>query len=297
MKKFMIHTLMIFLALSTGPVFAKQTNFTVELADSLVWKITGPELEQPSYLAGTLHLMCKKDFNLDQRYQHAIDNTQQLYLELDFDDPESMNTLQQGMFVDKSLKDRLSNNQYQQLNEYLQANTKLNLEMLDKLDFFAIQATLLASSLNCPIKSVDHELMTMALSSGQEVWGLETAEEQLEFSKIFTPPKSENAWTEEEFNMYVASANTFDNMLEMYQEQDITELHNYVVSQSSQIENGHKIIATILDNRNIKWVEKMPDIMKTQPTFFAVGSGHLAGDFGVINLLRQAGYTVTPVMQ
>jgi uncharacterized protein YbaP (TraB family) len=40
----------------------------------------------------------------------------------------------------------------------------------------------------------------------------------------------------------------------------------------------------------------MPELMKTESTFFAVGSAHLAGELGVINLLRKAGYSVKPVM-
>jgi uncharacterized protein YbaP (TraB family) len=32
-----------------------------------------------------------------------------------------------------------------------------------------------------------------------------------------------------------------------------------------------------------------------EPTFFAVGAGHLGGNTGVIALLRKQGYTVKPV--
>jgi uncharacterized protein YbaP (TraB family) len=32
-----------------------------------------------------------------------------------------------------------------------------------------------------------------------------------------------------------------------------------------------------------------------KPTFFAVGAAHLGNNIGVINLLRQQGYIVTPV--
>ncbi|WP_309846761.1 TraB/GumN family protein [Flavobacterium sp. 2755] len=52
----------------------------------------------------------------------------------------------------------------------------------------------------------------------------------------------------------------------------------------------------ILDERNLNWVKNMPELMKKQSVFFAVGSGHLAGEFGVINLLRKAGYTVKPIL-
>jgi uncharacterized protein YbaP (TraB family) len=39
----------------------------------------------------------------------------------------------------------------------------------------------------------------------------------------------------------------------------------------------------------------MPAIMKQAPTFFAVGAGHLPGEKGVLQLLRNAGYTVEGV--
>lgn len=38
----------------------------------------------------------------------------------------------------------------------------------------------------------------------------------------------------------------------------------------------------------------MRELMAAQPTFFAVGAGHLPGSDGVIELLRAAGFTVTP---
>ena len=39
----------------------------------------------------------------------------------------------------------------------------------------------------------------------------------------------------------------------------------------------------------------MEEHMNQQTTFFAVGAGHLLGKNGVINLLRQKGYTLIPV--
>lgn len=52
----------------------------------------------------------------------------------------------------------------------------------------------------------------------------------------------------------------------------------------------------MLDGRNIDWLTKMPEMMKTKSTFFAVGAGHLPGDKGVIKLLRDKGYTVKPIL-
>ena len=47
--------------------------------------------------------------------------------------------------------------------------------------------------------------------------------------------------------------------------------------------------------RNKNWLEKMPQMMKEKSNLFAVGTAHLTNEYGIINLLRQKGYTVTPV--
>lgn len=51
----------------------------------------------------------------------------------------------------------------------------------------------------------------------------------------------------------------------------------------------------MIDNRNRQWVKVLPEIMKAAPTFVAVGALHLLGENGVLNLLKQQGYTVEPV--
>ena len=48
----------------------------------------------------------------------------------------------------------------------------------------------------------------------------------------------------------------------------------------------------LIYNRNADWIKKMPEIMKKKSTFFAVGAGHLPGERGMLELLRQAGYKV-----
>jgi uncharacterized protein YbaP (TraB family) len=42
-------------------------------------------------------------------------------------------------------------------------------------------------------------------------------------------------------------------------------------------------------------MQKLPEIMKEKSSFIAVGALHLAGEEGLLNLLKEAGYTVEPV--
>lgn len=52
----------------------------------------------------------------------------------------------------------------------------------------------------------------------------------------------------------------------------------------------------MLNKRNINWVsKKMPAMMEKESVLFAVGGGHLLGKEGVLNLLKEKGYTIKPV--
>jgi uncharacterized protein YbaP (TraB family) len=51
----------------------------------------------------------------------------------------------------------------------------------------------------------------------------------------------------------------------------------------------------LLYDRNANWAKKLQDLMQNNSLVVAVGAGHLPGKKGVLNLLREAGYTVEPV--
>ncbi len=52
----------------------------------------------------------------------------------------------------------------------------------------------------------------------------------------------------------------------------------------------------LLLQRNKNWVGQLKTIMKKESVFVAVGAGHLVGEKGLINLLKQEGYTVEPLI-
>lgn len=53
----------------------------------------------------------------------------------------------------------------------------------------------------------------------------------------------------------------------------------------------------LIYQRNADWAKKLPSILHTASTLVVVGSGHLPGERGLLELLRQAGFDVTPVTQ
>ena len=84
----------------------------------------------------------------------------------------------------------------------------------------------------------------------------------------------------------------FEEMIEAYKAQDIEKLGKFVADDDGGLGNYEDIL---IYHRNRNWVEKLKKIMPEKSLTIAVGAGHLAGDKGVIKLLRKEGYTVRPI--
>ena len=52
---------------------------------------------------------------------------------------------------------------------------------------------------------------------------------------------------------------------------------------------------SVFKERNEKWIPKMQKAMQKAPVMFNFGAGHLIGDYGIIQLLQNAGYNVEQV--
>lgn len=83
----------------------------------------------------------------------------------------------------------------------------------------------------------------------------------------------------------------FAKLVGVYKTQDIEALHEMIAEQSG----GEEFAQFMIYKRNKNWIPKIGELAKDKTTFFAVGSGHLGGELGVVNLLKEAGYTVTPI--
>ena len=96
---------------------------------------------------------------------------------------------------------------------------------------------------------------------------------------------------------------SFVNTLsDVYRTQNMKSLINFEVKVDSIFrtspkltEIGKRIREDLLKRRNLNWMNKIPELMKAQPTFIAVGVRHLPGKDGLIALLLEKGYQVEPI--
>ena len=141
---------------------------------------------------------------------------------------------------------------------------------------------------------VDKKIQNMAKEHNMEVFGLETVENQMKalfggssydqaqelYMSIFNPVKK------------VEGASIGEpEIVEKYLEQDLAFFSKLLSSDFV----SERLYRDLFLNRNITMVDKMLEIMAKGKTFVAIGAGHLAGEQGVVELLRKKGAILTPV--
>jgi uncharacterized protein YbaP (TraB family) len=268
------------------------TTAQVPNEKSLLWKIEGKTLSQPSYLYGTIHIMCPDDITISTKLKTAFNSTRQLYLELDLDNPSTMARMMMGMMMTdgSSLKTLLAQKDYDSVAAIFQSTTRLSLNMLNRAKPILLMSMIYPSLLGCTPEGWEQAFMKMAKEKEMNILGLEDVTDQISVLDSIPYQVQANMFLKTMYNLDSART-SFNKMVEIYKKQDIEEM----IRMTSADEDYGDYEQVMLVKRNRNWIPVMEQAMEKNPSFFAVGAAHLGGEHGVIRLLRDAGYTVTAV--
>lgn len=273
----------------------------------LLWKISGNGQEKPSYILGTHHLAPLSIKDSIAGLPQAVDGTTQVYGEVvmtEMASPETMQSMQQMMTIagDTTLQMLFTPEQYEVVSKAVKENLMADVAMFGKYKPAVLtqQLTLLLCMKHLggfnPQEQLDTYFQQQAIQSGKKVGGLESIQSQMDilfkdqslqrqanllYCLVSDIDKAMDQ-TKRLNNAY--KAQNLDEVLKLTEERDGTSCD----PQPGEME-------ALLDNRNKAWIEKMPTIMKDAPTLFVVGAAHLPGANGVLNLLKEKGYTVEPM--
>ena len=279
------------------------TTVDPQLEKSLLWKISGKELTKPSYLYGTIHIIDKEDFFLTDGTKRAIKEADLVTFEINLEEATGLGA-QLGMMMQAfmkdgiTLKDLLSEEDYRMVDAHF---TKMGLPLwiLDRIKpmFLSVMASMDMSQLGGgEMVSYEMEIAQRAKTRDLPMAGLETIEYQMSmFDSIPYEAQAKMLVDAIELTQDTSAA-TVDElamMTELYLNQDIMGM---VQSIGDDAQGLGQFEDMLLRNRNRNWIPVMGKQMRDKTVLFAVGAGHLAGRNGVINLLREAGYTVEPVL-
>ncbi len=283
----------------TSLVFFLLSLFSVAFSQApkektLLWEISGKGISQPSYLYGTFHLMCAKDLQVNNIIKEKFNNSKQLYLEMDMDDPAIMMQMMTGMMMknDTSLTDLINKNEYDSIAGIFQQLSGIPLSLLNKAKPLMAMAAIFPSLLKCTDAEGWEKIFTeMAKEQQKEIKGLETAQQQMDVMDSI-PYKTQAQMLSKTLLNVDSTRKSLQELISLYKEKNIQELYKLMEADTDFSQYDSIMIV----KRNHNWIPQITDQAKNKPTFFAFGAGHLAGKNGVIDLLRKAGYSVKPVM-
>jgi len=262
---------------------------TKKLENSLLWKIEHKDLKQPSYLLGTIHIMCKQDFSIPEKVIKVLGAAEKLILEVDMSDSQALMTAQQKMMSGGKLTEELTKAQQKYLDDLLKKELNTSLQMVNSYTLSTVYSLLIQQSFDCPTKKMyEVELTAMAKAKNIKVTGLETLDAQLDFFDKAYP--KDFLW--QQIELFSEYKDMTKDMVTAYKNEELEKLYSSIRDERFFNENTERWLLTV---RNHNWAEIMPEMIRKQSILFAVGAAHLPGKNGIIELLRKQGFTITPV--
>ena len=267
--------------------------------NTLLWRISGKNLSKPSYLFGTMHMLCGDDITLSDSLKAAIQSSDNVYLELEMDNMfEMMGAMQHmNMKGDTTLSDLLTKTEYQKVKAYFdEKGSMIPFAMLETFKPM-LAASLIAeqqTKTTCDnMVAMEQLIMQEAKEADKKIKGLETMNFQLEiFDKIPYKLQAKQLYEMITKSDDTTGADDLTVLTNAYRNQQLEKLGEMTMKEDMGMKNFTELL---LYKRNENWAKKLQTLMTDHSLVVAVGAGHLPGKRGVISLLRQAGYKVEPV--
>ena len=275
---------------------------SAEKTGSLLWKVSGKGLERPSYIYGTHHLFPISFLDSVAGVKQAFASSEQMVGEVVLHDMAAMAGSVQAagmMPQDTTWKMLLAEDDYRFVDEQLIAFFGIGLQVFEM--FKPAMASLQYAAVlhqkkfpSNPGESPDLWFQQQAESRGIPIVGLETVQDQIYvlFEVVSLKRQAEDLVCALKNPDYMELSTK--RMITLYRNADLSGLSE-MLKEEGPCPGNEKQMTALNEARNIKWLEKLPEIMAYKPSFIAVGLLHLVGDEGILHGLEQAGYTVEAV--
>lgn len=140
---------------------------------------------------------------------------------------------------------------------------------------------------------VDQHFARRANDGGKPIVGLETLLEQLGY--LASVGDNQTLMLESTLDELPELKTGFDGVMKAWQEGDQATLINLLKEEMAPPKLQAWLEQTLLAERNRNWVKKWPDL--PNESFIVVGALHLYGEQGLLALLEQQGWRITPLTE
>lgn len=226
--------------------------------NELLWEISGNGLKSSSYLFGSFHSNDKRIFEFGDSTYASINSCQAIVLETDIS----------SIFSELDTRNGEVRFLYDENGNPYTSNKEAGYTLYGNEDGMP--------------QFLDAHLQQFAYLNQKNFYFLETVDDQLgalNNSSDYMPGYAE-------IQSRIISQ---EKILKLYLEGDIYGLDKLMRTSLSMYKDLYQ---KLIIDRNIIMTTGIDTLIRKEKVFIAVGAGHLAGDEGIINLLRKKGYHV-----
>jgi uncharacterized protein len=262
--------------------------------EGMLWKIElqGPA---PSYILGTIHSEDPRVLNFSPSLEKTFTRTDTFIMEVILDESSLFQMSTSMIFMDgRTLKSIIGEQLFDRVTKAM-ASRGIAEIAVNQMKPWAVM-----SMLSVPMPKtgqfMDVVLYEKAKSQDKKVFGLESVEDQL---KVFDNMSIEDqvALLEETLNHADELPDLFEKMIQTYINGDldgVAEIGKQFITPENKA-LAERMLKRLNDDRNLAMANQMLPHLLAGNAFIAVGALHLHGPNGLLNLLSDKGFKVTPV--
>ena len=270
---------------------------------AFAWQVTTSEATV--YLIGSMHYADKSFYPLRKEIEDAFNRSEYLVVELDINNIDHdlyMQILSQdGLYKDdKTIKEVVSDETWLQLRRHVK-RLNINYETIKKYKPGLLVLTLTATQITQmgfdAALGVDAYFLNRAVERAhvKKIIALETLQQQL---KLFLEMPDGELLLKESLRSLGEAEPLMLAMVDLWKRGDVKQMNKLLFEDAlHEYPAFSEIYDRIFYQRNKVMVSKLDDMLKNKSAsrvnyFVVVGSGHLVGDKGIVNALKEKGYKV-----
>jgi uncharacterized protein YbaP (TraB family) len=256
---------------------------------SLLWSVQSGD-NHPSFIFGTMHVRSTVAHQFLQGILPYIQDADVLAAEMNLDKFDQLKMLKGTALPEgTSLQSLLGDKKFSKTRKSLMRSFDIDLMAFQFRHPFLVSASISESLLVLDqLESLDQEIWNQAQANQKICVGLESFDDQMKIMQEISLEKSARQIYEIGRNPKRFRRNLLA-MINYYTDQDVDSLYK---SSRKQLQGLRK---KLLFERNEQMTKHFISLVTKNTVFAAVGAAHLAGEKGMLRLLKKQGFRLRPI--
>ncbi len=264
---------------------------------SALYKIEWNGLKQASYVFGTINFLPQFGYFLPVEVKTVLEKSEVYVNKLSMK-PKVQRKFSEALKLPEggSIDSYLNVEDQEKLKEIIETYGGRNQaykNFYSKLQPVILVTTTTALTLQNNITYPERELEDIAKHNKLKFVSLSNVDEEVEAFKVFPISEQVEALSFA-VNNFSGHIKDYKKMVRSYnKEQDLEEVKKITFRA---FKNNQAFEDAYYNKRTADWLPQIEKVMKSRPSFIALGVAHLVGEKGLISLLKAAGYEVSTVI-